>query len=613
MDSGDIDELLQQMQAARFPSAWDGCRVWASGLISWHLAHRLTTWAPLQDLQDLAQTYIQHVDAVVACALHATAVDQHLDAPDGADLLRIPLAPAAQRLGEDVVFDLLVQAAPPDPVLASLLHSIPRWIDAGDSTTRSKGEFIIEQARDVLTVNAEYGYALGDRLRAALETQQRLDNLHDSISTPSHPDDGPDFYTGAPDIQMHLMALNNVEAALLADRIAGTSNPTRERERLLLRAALTDRTVLGLGEHASADTRTQVREAARALLDWDREHGTHTGQIDADAPQWTDHPTDYVRQEYRAHLERISRPVLDQETAPTAEPTPAERGGGRVAADGSSSAAGPGSPLEHDLADDASALYGRAGKAYDAGRFAEAAGLYERAVTGLQAQHGPDADATLQALLEWGLACYNLRQYDEAETHQRRALEGRIRTLGPDHGDTLNTRVRLADTVGALGRFTEAEVLARENIDLGEAKEWSLHESVMAARLTLAWLWRRQERWTQATELAREVVDQHHQVRDSDSRFTLAARHLLVECLLHTGDLVGAEHHAVQVLQLRTEKLGTDHPYTIVTRLDLARVLQAAGRDQEARPLAEQALSTAERVLGDDHPHTQGLRELLSA
>jgi len=613
MESGDVDELLQQMQAARFPSTWDGCRIWASGLVSWHLAHRPSSWAPLQELQDLAQIYIQHVGAVVACALHATAVDQHLDAPDGADLLRIPLAPAAQRLGEDAVFDLLAQAAPPDRVLGSLLHSIPVWIDAGDATTRSKGEFIIEQARDVLTVNAEYGYAVGDRLRAALETQQRLDDLHDGISPPSHPDADTEIYTEAPDIQMHLMALNNVEAALLADQIAGTSNPARERERLLLRAALTDRTVLGLGEHASADTHGQAREDARALLGWDREHGTCTGEIDADASQWTDHPTGYVRQEYHAHLERISRPVLDEGTAPTTEPAPLECGEGRVASGSSGSAAGPGVSPDHDLTGDASALYGRAGKAYDAGRFAEAASLYERAVTGLETQHGPDADATLQALLEWGMACYNLRQYDEAETHQRRALEGRIRTLGPDHGDTLNTRVRLADTVGALRRFTEAEALARENIALGEAKEWSLHESVVAARLTLAWIWSRQERWTQATELAREVVDQNHQTRDSDSRLALAARHLLAECLLHTGDLADAEHHAAHVLHLRTQKLGTDHPYTIVTRLDLARVLQAAGRDHEARPLAEQALSTAERVLGEDHPHTEGLRKLLSA
>lgn len=75
MDSGDFDKLLQQVQGARFPSAWDGCLAWASGLVSWHLAHRPGTWAPLQEIQEQTPTYIHHVGAVVACALHATAVD----------------------------------------------------------------------------------------------------------------------------------------------------------------------------------------------------------------------------------------------------------------------------------------------------------------------------------------------------------------------------------------------------------------------------------------------------------------------------------------------------------------------------------------------------------
>jgi hypothetical protein len=231
------------------------------------------------------------------------------------------------------------------------------------------------------------------------------------------------------------------------------------------------------------------------------------------------------------------------------------------------------------------------------------------AVTGLETERGPDADATLQALLEWGLACYNLRRYDEAGAHHRRALEGRIRTLGADHGDTLNTRVRLA-AIGAQGRFAEA--LAQENIAVGEAKGWGLHESVVAARLNLAWLWSRQERWTEATPLARVAVEQTYPLGD-DHPFALAARHLLAECLLHTGDLAGAEEQATRVHQQRIRKLGADHPHTIVIRLDLARILHAAGRQDEARPLAEQTLSTSVRVLGDEHPHTQGLRELLAA
>ncbi|WP_369386231.1 hypothetical protein AB5J72_00280 [Streptomyces sp. CG1] len=48
--------------------------------------------------------------------------------------------------------------------------------------------------------------------------------------------------------------------------------------------------------------------------------------------------------------------------------------------------------------DSAYDLYGQAGHALTAGRFAEAAELYERAAIGLEAERGLDSDATLQAL-----------------------------------------------------------------------------------------------------------------------------------------------------------------------------------------------------------------------
>ncbi|MBV9025604.1 MAG: tetratricopeptide repeat protein [Streptomycetaceae bacterium] len=258
-------------------------------------------------------------------------------------------------------------------------------------------------------------------------------------------------------------------------------------------------------------------------------------------------------------------------------------------------------------------LYGLAGRALTTGQFAEAADLYEQAVAGFEAEHGPDSDATLQALLEWGLALYNLQRYDEAEIHQRRALQARVRSIGADHGDTLNTRVRLAESIGAQGRWQEAEALARETVELGEARGWPLHESVISGRLAVAWIRRRQERWEEATELARTVVDQFHTVRDDDHPFAVAARHLLVECLLHTGDLAGAEKQAAHVRQIRTTKLGPDHPYTIIISCDLARVLTTAGRPAEARALAAQVLPTAMRVLGDDNAHTRRLRELAAA
>ncbi|MFI5808352.1 hypothetical protein [Streptomyces sp. NPDC051561] len=47
-DIDEIEKLLQTMSTVTFPSAWKGCLIWSSGLVSWHLAQRPSTWTPLQ-------------------------------------------------------------------------------------------------------------------------------------------------------------------------------------------------------------------------------------------------------------------------------------------------------------------------------------------------------------------------------------------------------------------------------------------------------------------------------------------------------------------------------------------------------------------------------------
>ncbi|WP_370066375.1 hypothetical protein [Streptacidiphilus sp. MAP5-3] len=246
--------------------------------------------------------------AVVACALHATAVEYRLDAPAGGELLRIPLAPAGELLG-DGVLDVLASASPPAPDLSSLLHSIPYWIEQGDDDARTKGEFIVDQARGVLALHTEFGYAVGDRLRAILETGQAMDDLQRGNAAVTYPPDACIYETAQP-LDDHVMAASNLEAMHLADQAAGTPSLGLERQRLLVQAALSDRIVLGLGERASEDQREQARAKAGTLLDWDREHGTHTGPLAAEDGRWKEDPLGYVRQEYHTHLDRLSQPLL---------------------------------------------------------------------------------------------------------------------------------------------------------------------------------------------------------------------------------------------------------------------------------------------------------------
>ncbi len=151
--------------------------MWASGLVSWHLARHPTSWTPPQGLPESTQTLISQASSVVASALHTTAVAHSMDTPDGSRLLAVPLAAAAELLSVGRALDTLSSSAPPDSAVAALLQSVRAWLDEGDNTVRGQGEFVIERAHDVLTAHAESGYALGDRVRAVLEVNYAVDNL----------------------------------------------------------------------------------------------------------------------------------------------------------------------------------------------------------------------------------------------------------------------------------------------------------------------------------------------------------------------------------------------------------------------------------------------------
>lgn len=299
--------MLQRFNTVRFETSWEGCLQWASGLVHWHLAERPETWAPLSDRIEHAETYIEYARAVVACALHATAVDEGLDSPDGATLLAVPLAPAAALLDERRALDTLVKATPPDPQLSSLLHSIPVWIEVGDESARSKGEFLVDQARDVLTAHAEYGHAVGDRMRAVLRVEDNQEvRVKESVEV------GPEVYLQAQSIELHQQQVASLQAMCAADQLTQTTQAGPwQREFQLHRAAIADRLVLELGDSARPSSRSTTQELAEKLLAWDRSNQSSAGPVPAADPRWDSNALGYVRQEFAADLEAKSRPLLE--------------------------------------------------------------------------------------------------------------------------------------------------------------------------------------------------------------------------------------------------------------------------------------------------------------
>ncbi|MET9779285.1 hypothetical protein ABZ023_34435 [Streptomyces sp. NPDC006367] len=305
----DIDEALQQMRQLRFGSTWEGCVFWAGELTVWYLAQHPSTWTPRQNHSQAAGTALSYVNLVTACALHSAAVTEHMDAPDGSQLLAVPLASAAGLLGQDQVLNTLVSAAPPDERLVDALHDLR--VSLEDTQRSGNAEFIVQQARDSLTAHTELGRTVGDRLHAVVDTRHAFRAaLRQERPAGQIADPDVAVYDHAEDLEQHADAVNTLQALLRADQSAGTEDPRRTRDFLLRSAALYDRYALAMDDFASDDVLIEALAAANNLVAWDRRHRCSAGPVPAADSRWSARPRSYVRQEYRAHLDWVRQEFL---------------------------------------------------------------------------------------------------------------------------------------------------------------------------------------------------------------------------------------------------------------------------------------------------------------
>ncbi|MGW5096314.1 hypothetical protein ACWEQ1_17270 [Streptomyces nodosus] len=300
----DIDKHLQQVTQARFGSAWEGCVSWSGELTTWYLAQHPSTWKlPVQKRTESSKTVLPYVELVTACALHSTAVTERMAAPDGSQLLAVPLASAVGLLDHDQILGTLASASPPDDRLAEALHDLRAALE-DKQRSRGNAAFIVQQAHDSLAAHAELGRTVGDRLRAVLEIRHAFrDALGQEPPAGLGVEPDTAVYDRAQTVEQHATAVNTLQAILRADKIAGTEDHRRNRNFLVQFAALHDRYALAMGDIVSDDVLIEARDFANVLVDLDRRHGGSAGPLPASDPRWTDRPRNYVRQEYGAYLD----------------------------------------------------------------------------------------------------------------------------------------------------------------------------------------------------------------------------------------------------------------------------------------------------------------------
>ncbi|MFI7337066.1 hypothetical protein ACIBUY_03900 [Streptomyces sp. NPDC050085] len=293
--------LLEQITAARFPTMWAGCIAWSQVLTDWHATAYPSTWAKIQEPSTAAPAQtMTFVAALVASALHISAVEGGADASDGAAVTMIPLHEAA-RLPMEQGLMLLTSAPVTDPVWPDLPDLIADWRAEGTQAAQTR-EAALALANRVLVQHAEHAVSLGDRLRDLPRYVQAIERMASAPYPPGPPNTGRARAAVQATSAGIVKQLHMVRSGLGIAQLLGKVTPAERREANLLEAALADSIQLAFAHDASVEQHERAATGAAAVRDHDAEHHTHAGPVAATDARWHADPLGYLRQEYTAYL-----------------------------------------------------------------------------------------------------------------------------------------------------------------------------------------------------------------------------------------------------------------------------------------------------------------------
>ncbi len=290
------------------------------------------------------------------------------------------------------------------------------------------------------------------------------------------------------------------------------------------------------------------------------------------------------------------------------------------------------------------ALNQRISALYDAGKYAEAIPLAERALELTRSQRGPDhldtatrmgwlallytsVDRTAEAeplhqrsiaLIETalgsdhpnvGTSLNNLAElyraqgrYAEAEPLMKRALTIREKALGPNHPDVSASLSNLAALYSSQGRHAEAEPLYKRALAIDEKALGPNHPNIATVLYHLGALYRAQGRYADAEPLYKRVLAIDEKVLGPDHRDVAASLANLAQLYFFQARYADAEPLMKRALTIAENAVGPDHPYFGTMLNHLAALYRAQGRYVEAQPLFQRSLTIREKSLGPDHP-----------
>lgn len=252
----------------------------------------------------------------------------------------------------------------------------------------------------------------------------------------------------------------------------------------------------------------------------------------------------------------------------------------------------------------ADTLHEQAMQLYNAGRYADALPLFQRALAQRESEVGADHPDTAQALMSLVQLYWAQGQYAPAIPLAQRALAIREKALGPEHPDTADTLHNLGRLHHSLGQHAEALSRYQRALVIREKTLGPEHADTAATLNNMAALYWAQGQYPEAQAHFQRALAIREKTLGPEHRDTAQTQSNLA--LLHYAQGQYAEALALNLraLAIREKVLGPEHPETAHSLNNLAVVYWAQGRYDQAVVHYERALVIHEKAAGPTHPNT---------
>jgi tetratricopeptide (TPR) repeat protein len=234
---------------------------------------------------------------------------------------------------------------------------------------------------------------------------------------------------------------------------------------------------------------------------------------------------------------------------------------------------------------DAGALQRKANELYDAGKYAQALPLAQRALSIREKALGPNHPDVAGSLNSLALLYQDQGRYADAEPLYKRSLAIYEKAFGHGHRNVAALLNNLAEMYRDQGRYAAAEPLYKRSLAIWEKILGRDHPDIARSLNNLAGLYQAQGRYADAEPLFRRSLALREKSLDPGHPDIAQSLHNLAALYKDQGRYADAEPLYKRSLAIWEKSLGPSHPSVALSLNDLAGMYDDQGRVAEALPL----------------------------